>query len=298
MTGAGNVACVTGASGLIGRRIVERLIGRGVSVRVLSRSEWRGITEVEAFQGSLLNDQTLRRFVDGAHAVLHCAAELHDRSTMWRTNVEGTDRLLRRAEECGVAVFCHLSSVGVIGNTSARQIDESMSCRPQNDYERSKLAAEHVVLAGSRIPRVVVLRPTNVVASERPGAIAIAMRGSVRDRMRTFVQGRECAHIVHAINVAAAAIHAIDVPPGPPVTYIVSSDHDPRNTFAGIWGLVRGSTPYALPVGVPQILRRLVRGRGNRGTVRYSSARLRATGFVFPYGFEETVNEVVSGSAG
>jgi nucleoside-diphosphate-sugar epimerase len=292
-----SVACVTGASGMIGRRIVEQLIARGAQVRVLSRSEWRGPQPVDVFQGSLLDDDTLGRFVSGAHSVFHCAAELRDAAAMWRTNVDGTQRLLRSAGQSGVHFFCHLSSVGVIGRTTARIVDESTPCNPQNEYERSKLAAEKVVLAPGRVGTVVVLRPTNVVAPERPGAQAIAMRGSARDRMKTFVQGRECAHIVHAGNVAAAAMHAMDARLDHGETFIVSSDDDPRNTFAGLWGMVRPPAPYALPVRVPHALRRFFRGRGKRGDTRYSSAKLLATGFVCPYGFEETVTDILSAGA-
>lgn len=290
--------CVTGATGLIGWRIVDQLVKRGARVRVLTRSKWHGASKVEVFHGSLLNDETLNRFVDGAEYVFHCAAEIRDHSTMWRTNVDGTERLLRRAEHSGVRLFCHLSSVGVIGRTTLREVDEDTPCSPQNDYESSKLTAEQVVLATVRIPRVVVLRPTNVVAPERPGALAIAMRGSTMDRIKTFVQGREGVHIVHAANVAAAAVYAIDTQAGRAVTYIVSSDDDHRNTLAGLWCMVRRTTPFTLPLAVPNSLRWLIRGRQNRGDVRYSSARLRASGFVFPYGFDETVNDIIIGCAG
>lgn len=302
-----SIACVTGASGLIGLRIVRWLIAHGFVVRVLSRKWLKQVSGVEVFEGSLLDDCLLARFLCGADFVFHCAAELKNDAEMWRTNVEGTEKLLGAAERSKVVFFCNLSSVGVIGKTACISVDESTPCAPQNDYERSKLAAEQIVLCSRKIHRIVVLRPTNVVAPGQPGALSIAMRGSAIDVIKTLLQGRECAHIVHVENVAAAALHAaLNLPLENPEVYIVSSDHEPLNTFSGLWQLYRSlktGLPVkeqhiftSLPVVVPNLFRRMLRRKGNKGDVRYSSKKLLSTNFVFPYSLRETVEDVALGS--
>lgn len=301
------ISCVTGASGLIGQRIVKRLIAQGYVVRVLSRKWLKHVPGVEVFEGDLLDERLLDDFLRGADLVFHCAAELKNDAEMWRINVKGTEKLLCVAERRKVGFFCNLSSVGVIGKTAYFSVDENTPCTPQNDYERSKLAAEQVVLRSRKIHRIVVIRPTNVVAPGQPGALSIAMRGSTRDVIKTFLQGCECAHIVHAENVAAAALHAaINLPLENPEVYIVSSDHEPLNTFSGLWQLYRSQKTglpvkeqhifTSLPLVVPHLFRRMLRRKGNKGDVRYSSKKLLSTGFIFPYSLRETVEDVVLGS--
>jgi len=46
-------ACVTGASGMVGSKIVQRLVSHGYKVRALSRSKYFDDTNVELFRGGL-----------------------------------------------------------------------------------------------------------------------------------------------------------------------------------------------------------------------------------------------------
>ena len=104
-----NLACVTGASGLVGGWIVNRLLQQGLKVRVLSRQENYSIEGGEFYSGDLENISLLREFVDGAIAVFHCAAEIHDEKLMHKTNVEGTKNLLAAVRERNIDYFCHIS---------------------------------------------------------------------------------------------------------------------------------------------------------------------------------------------
>ena len=53
-------------------------------------------------------------------------------------------------------------------------------------------------------------------------------------------------------------------------------------------------TPIAhLPLAIPYFIRRLWRGVGNRGDVKYSSGRLIAEGFKFPLGVTGAVRKVI-----
>jgi nucleoside-diphosphate-sugar epimerase len=297
------VVCVTGASGLVGSRIAARLVDRGCTVRVLSRS-WSGRgTGVEVFQGDLFDGAVVPRFLDGASAVFHAAAEVTDRVKMWRTNVDGTEVLLRHAVKAAVEHFCSISSIGVIGAVDVDLANEETPCRPTTDYERSKWAAEQLVTQATHIPRVVCLRPTNVVAKARPGGVGIAAGRGWRSAVKTLIQGQECVHVLHVENVAAAALHTFMRHETPAPTYVVSADHEPMNTLVGLRRLseaVRSGrsvdecgAAYALPGWVPRTVRRVRRPLARPGPARYSSARLLATGFVFPYSLEMTVRDVI-----
>jgi len=297
------VACVTGASGMIGRRIAQKLLQRGYTVRALTRDKNFSIAGAQVVRGELGDQEILSSFLKGGHFIFHCAAELKDETRMWEVNVHGTERLLRIASESGARYFCHLSSVGVTGATDTPFVDERTPCNPQNVYERTKFAAETAVAKGIDDCRIVILRPTNVLDEKQPGALALPIRGRMRDKVTVFLKGGECAHIIHAQDVADAAMHFIDIDLEQPECYVVSCDHEPENTYADLWGLYRrishgdttgSQSPLHLPIAIPHILRSLKGCRSNRGNVRYSSDKILASGFRFSLGIEGAVRQVAS----
>lgn len=296
------IACVTGATGMIGSRIAGKLQALGFAVRVLTRRRV-DLPGVEVVKADLADEAALARFVSGAGMVFHCAAELNDESRMHETNVLGTGRLISLAKAHNVGYFCHLSSAGVIGRTEQAAVDENTPCRPQNAYEKSKYDAEQLFDSGIEGCKVVILRPTNVVDRSHLADLGLAMDGSPYSRLKTFIKGGECAHLVHAEDVASAALHFIDRPlPANPRVYLVSIDADPKNTVSRLWAIYKGMLAgepegeardvLHLPVVVPYLLRRAI-GRGaNRGDVRYSSDRIEAEGFKFAFGVERIVRDI------
>lgn len=288
------IACVTGASGMVGRRIVDRLIDNGYHVRVLSRMVEFPISNVEHFKGGLGDGGILKSFVSGAQLMFHCAAEKFDESKMREVNIDGTERLVNIIEEAPIEYLCYISSAGVVGYTEKKWINETDPCNPQSLYERSKWAAEKIILG--RLPncRAVALRPVNIFDDEVPGILIEPTLPRARGKFLRWVRGRETAHLVHAEDVAAAAVHLINHNPTSSI-YFVSCDDEPLNTVDGISKLfdyVGRERPLkkpfifsGLPLWIPQIIRTLRHGKSNRGDVRYSSVKLNSTGFQFPVGF-------------
>jgi nucleoside-diphosphate-sugar epimerase len=287
----------------MGRRIVQRLLSLGYEVRLLSRRNTFKIPGATSYYGGLEDEAVLKDFLQDARLLFNCAAELTDQSKMWAVNVAGTERLLRLAAQTGIEYLCHLSSAGVVGRTSQLWVDEDTPCQPQNAYELSKLEAEKVVGRMGSGWRTVILRPTNVVDHRKPGVLAMCMSATLADRLKVFVTGGECAHIVHAEDVAAAAVFLISHQAENPQILFVSCDQEPLNTNAGIWALYKACrdnrpldrlrpAPH-LHLIIPYLLRRLQGRGGNRGDVRYSSQRLLATGFSFPLGLVGAVQQVI-----
>jgi len=289
---------------MVGNKIVQRLVSHGYKVRALSRSKYFDDPDVELFRGGLEDEEVLKSFLSNAHLLFHCAAELYDESKMWDVNVLGTEQLLSIVKESNIQYLCYLSSAGVVGRTNIKWVDEKTICKPQNAYEQSKWAAEQLVAGGIDGCRIVILRPTNVVDEKRPGALALPIRGSFSNRLKVFIKGGECAHIVHAEDVADAAMYFVSRPFNTPRCFFVSCDYEKLNTFAGLWALYRTiennrpvdsvrPVPH-LPLIVPHILRQLRRGKGNRGDIRYSSEKLMSEGFKFHLGAEGAVKQIIS----
>jgi nucleoside-diphosphate-sugar epimerase len=298
------IACVSGASGIIGARICEQLLSKGYIVRALSRQKRVFEKNIELFNGNIENEKDVEAFMHGAHLLFHCAAEFRDESKMWDINVRGTERLFKWAERMGIKYFCHLSSVGVIGHTDIKLADELTPCNPQNPYEKSKWAAEELVKRGINGCKVIILRPTYVIDERRIGILSMPQDHSFIDLCKVFIKGGECAHIIHAEDVAAAALYFISFQIKAPECYIVSCDHEPLNTVAGVWALYKAiynkkamdslfPIPH-LPLIIPYYLRKIIRGRSNMGDVRYSSNKLMGTGFIFKLGLIGAIRRIAS----
>lgn len=298
------IACVTGGTGIIGSRIVHFLMENGYKVRSLSRKPDYCVPGVEHYLGGIEDENVLEAFVSGAAALFHCAAELNDETRMWDVNVLGTERLLSIAKDSTIKYLCYLSSSGVVGRTNIKWVDEKTKCKPHSVYERSKWKAEQLFSKGIDGCQIVILRPTNVIDNEHPGAISLLINGSRLSRLKVFLKGGECAHIVHAEDIAEAALYFISRPFKNPQCYFVSYDNEPMDTFAGLWALCRAvennysvdnvrPVPH-LPLIIPFLLRKIWRGGGNRGDVRYSSRKLISEGFNFSLGINGTVKKLVS----
>jgi uncharacterized protein YbjT (DUF2867 family) len=115
---------VTGGTGSLGRRVVERLRSAGRDVRVLSRSGRPGTVRAD-----LLTGEGLDEVVEGIGVIVHCASS--PRKTR-QTDVEGTERLLRAAGRAGISHFVFISIVGVDRN-------------PYLPYYRMKLEVERAI---------------------------------------------------------------------------------------------------------------------------------------------------------
>ena len=202
--------------------------------------------------------------------------------------------------------FCFLSSVSVFGNTGDTIVDESSCCNPENDYGKSKLASEIIILQSQKIPRIVILRPTNVVAPENPTTLKVVLNRNLMNIIKVIIQGQECCHAVHVDNVVSAVGFFILKKIASPQIYIVSSDDDENNTFSGIakiWKSVKYDLPasnfslnFSLPLCVPDFLRLLYPPKTVSGRVRYTSRKLIGSGFIFPMNVVSTVEDVLKKS--
>ena len=95
---------VTGGTGVLGSRVVERLSSAGIEARVLSRSGRYG-----TYKGDLLTGEGLDLAVHGADAIIHCASSPFRKPR--QIDVEGTERLLEAAARAGVSHIVYISIV-------------------------------------------------------------------------------------------------------------------------------------------------------------------------------------------
>jgi nucleoside-diphosphate-sugar epimerase len=66
---------ITGGTGVLGREIVSRLLGKGYTVRIMSRSPRRGTTNVEWAQAQLLTGEGLSEAMQSVDVIVHAPAD-------------------------------------------------------------------------------------------------------------------------------------------------------------------------------------------------------------------------------
>lgn len=160
-------ALVTGASGFIGARLLDRLLEAGVDARGLDFATdlRRGVHACDIAEPGSWQDSA-----SGAEVVIHAAAVLDARratpEVAWRTNVLGTRHVIDAAIAAGVRRFVHLSSASVFGDAEfPPDVTESYPAHPNGDpFTQTKLASEQVVLQAHAAGELecTVLRPADV----------------------------------------------------------------------------------------------------------------------------------------
>jgi nucleoside-diphosphate-sugar epimerase len=212
---------VTGASGFIGGRLVERLLlEEGAHVKALIRSyttaQWLSRTMAQVCLGDVTQPQSLEPALEGCDVVFHCAAMLGgDPQQMERVNATGTKNLLQAARRAGVSRFVHVSSLAVHGQDYADGADEMAPFAPGNDpYARTKLAGEQLARQSyeqHRLP-VVILRPTIVYGPRSQFWTIDPLERIKRDRLALLGQGDGVANVVYVDDVVTALLLAAAAP--------------------------------------------------------------------------------------
>lgn len=143
------IVLITGASGLVGARLLPRLIEAGILCRALMRSSGKdNPANINVVVGDLLDPESLPAAMDGVTAVLHLAAVFRtpDTELIWKTNLEGTRNLIAAAKIHAPDVRFIMASTSLIYNADNPWPGrESDPADPRLDYPASKLAAENAL---------------------------------------------------------------------------------------------------------------------------------------------------------
>ena len=307
---------VTGATGKIGRHVVNELLARGYHVRALTsrsvtgaraddRLEWRQLD----FQESLDFDVLVRECA----AVLHLGAELSVIERMQRSNVEATRALAEASERAGVKFFCYTSSVSVYGSSRRRLVSEDSpvltadrdvrsaywGVKELRCYGRTKLGGELAISRAACNVEYVILRPTVVVDVQD-----LVRLGDWSKAKKQRAASRH-AHHIYIHDVADAVLWFMEqslsrgqASPGVR-TFNLSEDATPTNTYGQIFKSAFETTGdrrwrvTPLPWFVEwlwEILKsRRIILRLPFGRVLFADNKLRDAGYEFPFGMPRAI---------
>ena len=194
---------VTGASGFIGRRLIERLCRDGHHVRALLRRRTIDVDvpkdQLRTIKGSLNDPASLVDLVDGVDGVVHLAGliKARRRQDFFDINAGGVTRLVRAmAGRTGTAKLVLVSSL------AAREPGLS-------SYAASKRCGEAVLLDVDKAQPWVVLRPPAVYG---PGdRETLPFFKNIRRGFGAMLGGRQARFsLIHVDDLTAAISHVIN----------------------------------------------------------------------------------------
>ena len=215
-------ALVTGATGFVGAAVARALLAAGFGVRALarrnsSRANLDGL-EVEIVEGDMRDSRAVLSATKGARYVFHVAADYRlwapDPEEILRTNVEGTEIVMKAAQAAGVERVVYTSSVATLKPCDdATPADETRPL-PESEaigaYKRSKIAAERLVeqMIGKGLPAVIV-NPSAPVGprDRRPTPTGRMIIEAASGRIPAFVDTG--LNLVHVDDVAQGHVGAL-----------------------------------------------------------------------------------------
>ncbi len=195
-----NYYLVTGATGFLGRAVIEELTKAGKKIKALVLEN--DILAKELPQsiavcfGDVCNDNSLWQFFSDANSqtcVIHCAGIVsvasHPGERIYRVNIGGTNNILRHCEKCAVGKLVYVSSVHAIPEQpKGVTITENAVFSPElvtGDYAKSKAIATSLVFeAAEGGLNVNVVYPSGIIGPRDVG------RGSITNMLLSYLSGK------------------------------------------------------------------------------------------------------------
>jgi len=225
---------VTGGGGFIGSHIVEELLRRRQTVRVIDNFSTGNRANLEAFRNSaeiieadIAKAKNLSEMIEGADYVIHQAAipsvpkSIVNPVESHESNVNGTLNLLVACREAGVKRMVYASSSALYGDSPTLPKHEGMMPNPLSPYGAQKLFAEIYCQVFTRAYglETVSLRYFNVFGprqdptSQYSGVLALFIPAVLQSRRPTiYGDGLQSRDFTYVQNVVEANLLACEAP--------------------------------------------------------------------------------------
>lgn len=220
---------VTGGAGFIGSHLCQALLEKGYAVRVLDNliygyQAWLP-TDVEFIQGDISDLKTCQRAMKDISGIFHCAAmsrvspSFNEIDACTRTNILGTQNVLKAAEEAGIEKLIYSGSSTCYGNQPTPHREYETLPQFLNFYSLSKYVGEQYCLMFDEMLNVpcIILRYFNVYGPRQPetGAYALVLgtflnQLSKNETLEIHGEGHQRRDFVHVFDVVAANILAYE----------------------------------------------------------------------------------------
>jgi nucleoside-diphosphate-sugar epimerase len=230
---SGPLTLVTGATGFLGRRLLDATALTDRRVRVLVRNPNElpaGLPgNIDVVVGDVCDSATLGDCCVGVQTIIHLASysprlapnrKDHD-AEHCRVTVQGTENLASAARHAGVRRIVFASSVKAMGEHNEQCEDESAPARPTTAYGKAKLAAEEFLLSLPSI-ETTVLRLAPLYGPNSEGWITKVAGAMAHGWFPPLPRIENHRSMVHVDDAVAALLHVADHAQSAGRIYLVS----------------------------------------------------------------------------
>jgi nucleoside-diphosphate-sugar epimerase len=218
---------LTGASGHIGRALLEKLLEKNEKVIALTRRslEYAG-ENVEKISGDISNPDFCFEVTKNVDVVIHLAALVgnsYSASELMKVNALGTKYLLEGSLKNGVEHFLFCSTIAVYAKKVKGIIDESTLTLAKDNYGRSKVIAEYFVRNAQKEGlNTTIIRPVNAYGKTFTTPYFKVFRLIEEGKIRIIGNGRNVIPFISIDDVAEAFIRAMRNPIAYDKIYLLS----------------------------------------------------------------------------
>ncbi len=200
---------VTGGSGFIGTRLIKTLNDEGHETNIIDIADKAPI--------DILDQDALDQAVSGKDVIYHLAAEHRDdvfpRARYYDVNGEGTQNVVNAAEKAGVNKIIFTSSVAVYALGQGAKSEDS-PVAPFNDYGKSKLEAEEILIKWARADKersLIIIRPAVVFGENNRGNVYNLINQIAKGRFLMIGRGQNKKSMGYVGNVAAFLKYSVSL---------------------------------------------------------------------------------------
>ena len=227
---------VTGATGFLGKYVVEELVEHGYQVRAFGRNSKIGRslenTSVSFFQGDLTNAEDVSEACKGMDLVVHAGAP----STVWgpwedffQANVLGTKYVLEACRQTDIQRLVYVSSPSIYAAPKDQLAIKESDAQEENNlnnYIRSKLASEKLFKDYPDVPSI-ILRPRGLFGIGDTSILPRVINLSQKIGIPLIGDGCQLMDMTCVENVALAIRLAIEAPEAKGEVYNITNG-EPR----------------------------------------------------------------------
>ena len=227
---------VTGATGFLGKYVIEELVEHGYQIRAFGRNSKVGRSlensSVSFFQGNLTKADDVLEACKGMDLVVHAGAL----STVWgpwedfyQANVLGTKYVLEACRQTGIQRLVYVSSPSIYA-APKDQLAIKESDAPEennlNNYICSKLASEKLFKDYPDVPSI-ILRPRGLFGIGDTSILPRVINLSQKIGIPLIGDGRQLMDMTCVENVALAICLALEAPEAKGEVYNITNG-EPR----------------------------------------------------------------------
>lgn len=221
---------VTGASGMIGRAVVQAL---SAMPQWDIRAQARNPQEARAILGESLDvtkvlirdadftrtgDREMRYLTKDCHTIIHCAGLVHKADAPYQeyevVNVRATQALAEAAVSNNVNTFIFLSSSAIYGAGPFNNIDENGPLQAKTPYAVSKATSERFLEMFRGIPKIVTIRPSLVFGEGDRGNLLSMIKEIKSGRFVQIGNGATEKSLIYSRDLAEAILLTMGLPDG------------------------------------------------------------------------------------